>query len=30
MKNYKRKRNHRIKHRSLGGWVWLIVEFKTG
>ena len=27
MKNYKRKRNHRIKHRSLGGWVWLIVKY---
>ena len=21
------KRNHRIKHRSLGGWVWLIVKY---
>ena len=27
MKNYKRKRNHRIKHRSLGGWVRLIVKY---
>ncbi len=27
MKNYKRKRNHRIKHRSLSGWVWLIVKY---
>ena len=27
MKNNKIKRSHRIKHRSLGGWVWLIVKY---